>query len=145
MPPRSRPSPGTGKAGATVAESQLVLLRDLNMATPRHDGRRIEVIAKGLPLWGGVLGVAFNPLQHVRGATGLTAEVCVVEERTYCGWGVGSAALRRARNGPPSACKLAKSVHTNSRRAVEQPYEWQDGIGIGRVAKGGFAGAHDCF
>lgn len=32
-------------------------VRDLNTATIRHDERRIEVIANGLPLWNGQLAV----------------------------------------------------------------------------------------
>ena len=40
------------EAGATVATN--VLVRDLNVAPCRQDDRRIEVIANGLPLWGGV-------------------------------------------------------------------------------------------
>ena len=39
------------EAGARVRENQLV--RELNIATSQIDGRRIEVIANGLPLWGG--------------------------------------------------------------------------------------------
>ena len=39
------------EAGARVRENQL--LRDLNLAVPAGDERRIEVIANGLPLWGG--------------------------------------------------------------------------------------------
>ena len=40
------------EAGATVAMHALV--RDLNVVPVRQDERRIEVIANGLPLWGGV-------------------------------------------------------------------------------------------
>ena len=40
------------EAGATVATN--VLVRDLNVAPGRQDDCRIEVIANGLPLWGGV-------------------------------------------------------------------------------------------
>ena len=40
------------EAGASVATN--VLVRDLNVAPSRQDDRRIEVIANGLPLWGGV-------------------------------------------------------------------------------------------
>ena len=40
------------EAGARVAEN--VLLRDMNVAgISGHDGRNIEVVANGLPLWGG--------------------------------------------------------------------------------------------
>ena len=39
------------EAGATVALN--VLVRDLNLDPVRQDDRRIEVIANGLPLWGG--------------------------------------------------------------------------------------------
>ena len=39
------------EAGATVALN--VLVRDLNVNPVRQDDRRIEVIANGLPLWGG--------------------------------------------------------------------------------------------
>ena len=40
------------EAGGRVAENQL--LRDLNLGgVDPHDGRRLEVIANGLPLWGG--------------------------------------------------------------------------------------------
>ena len=39
------------EAGATVAMHALV--RDLNVVPVRQDERRIEVIANGLPLWGG--------------------------------------------------------------------------------------------
>ena len=38
-------------AGAAVAMN--VLVRDLNVDADRSDDRRIEVIANGLPLWGG--------------------------------------------------------------------------------------------
>ena len=40
------------EAGATV--STHMLLRDLNVPADRHDDRRLEVVANGLPLWGGV-------------------------------------------------------------------------------------------
>ena len=40
------------EAGATVAAN--VLLRDFNVIAQRHDDRRLEVIANGLSLWGGV-------------------------------------------------------------------------------------------
>ena len=40
------------ETGATVATN--VLVRDLNVTPCRQDDRRIEVIANGLPLWGGV-------------------------------------------------------------------------------------------
>ena len=40
------------EAGATVAMHALV--RDLNIVPVRQDERRIEIIANGLPLWGGV-------------------------------------------------------------------------------------------
>ena len=39
------------EAGARVATN--VLLRDMNVDVPLADGRRIEVLAKGLPLWQG--------------------------------------------------------------------------------------------
>ena len=39
------------EAGGTVSTN--VLVRDLNTHTTRHDDRRIEVIANGLPLWNG--------------------------------------------------------------------------------------------
>ena len=39
------------EAGARVKENQF--LRDLNVTVPISDNRRIEVIANGLPLWGG--------------------------------------------------------------------------------------------
>ena len=39
------------EAGARVKENQL--LRDLNIVVPVTDQRRIEVIANGLPFWGG--------------------------------------------------------------------------------------------
>ena len=39
------------EAGAWVRESQV--LRDLNVEVPASDARRIEVIANGLPFWGG--------------------------------------------------------------------------------------------
>ena len=39
------------EAGAAVATN--VLVRDLNLQAARQDERRIEVIANGLPLWGG--------------------------------------------------------------------------------------------
>ena len=42
---------GRREAGATVALN--VLVRDLNLDPVRQDDRRIEVIANGLPLWGG--------------------------------------------------------------------------------------------
>ena len=45
------PAPYVSKAGAAVATN--VLVRDLNLQTARPDERRIEVIANGLPLWGG--------------------------------------------------------------------------------------------
>ena len=39
------------EAGARVKENQL--LRDLNIVAQADDQRRIEVIANGLPFWGG--------------------------------------------------------------------------------------------
>ena len=55
---RSRSSPleraaarACREAGATVVSN--ALLRDLNLHPDRQDDRRIEVIANGLPLWGG--------------------------------------------------------------------------------------------
>ena len=39
------------EAGAAVATN--VLVRDLNLQAARQDERRIEVIANGLPVWGG--------------------------------------------------------------------------------------------
>ena len=48
------------EAGATVATN--VLVRDLNVAPCRQDDRRIEVIANGLPLWGGSKSQSTPPL-----------------------------------------------------------------------------------
>ena len=43
------------EAGARVATSVLVLARDLDLLVPNvHDGRRLEIVAEGLPLFGGV-------------------------------------------------------------------------------------------
>ena len=41
------------EAGARVATN--VLVRDLDLLVPNvHDGRRLEIVAEGLPLFGGV-------------------------------------------------------------------------------------------
>ena len=81
------------EAGATVATN--VLVRDLNLSAARHDERRIEVIANGLPLWGGsqlaVDTTLVSPLTSAglpRRRRGSTAGVALAEarrakERTY--------------------------------------------------------------
>ena len=40
------------EAGARVATN--VALRDLNLGVPISDGRRLEVVANGLPAFGGI-------------------------------------------------------------------------------------------
>ena len=44
-------------AGKQVHGSQLVWVRDLDLGVPQPalDGRRLEVVAEGLPLWGGAV------------------------------------------------------------------------------------------
>ena len=56
------------EAGASVATN--VLVRDLNVAPSRQDDRRIEVIANGLPLWGGVQVAVDTTLVSPLTATG---------------------------------------------------------------------------
>ena len=81
------------EAGATVATN--ILDRGLNLVAARHDERRIEVIANGLPLWGGsqlaVDTTLISPLTSAgmpRRRRGRTAGVALAEarrarERTY--------------------------------------------------------------
>ena len=81
------------EAGAAVALN--VLVRDLNVDTARQDDRRIEVIANGLPLWGGaqlaVDTTLVSPLTAAglpRRAGGRTAGAALLtarraKERTY--------------------------------------------------------------
>ena len=81
------------EAGATVAAN--VLLRDLNIITRQHDDRRIEVIANGLPLWGGVqlavdttlvsaLDARGRPRRHQRSTVGAALRIARSnKERTY--------------------------------------------------------------
>ena len=81
------------EAGAAVATH--VLVRDLNLQAHRHDERRIEVIANGLPLWGGSqLAVDTTPVSPLtfagvprrrRGSTAgaALAEARRAKERTY--------------------------------------------------------------
>ena len=57
------------EAGATVSTHTLV--RDLNIARVPSDGRRIEVIANGLPLWGGAqLAIDTTLVSALRSAAG---------------------------------------------------------------------------
>ena len=74
------------EAGATVATN--ILVRDLNLSAARHDERRIEAIANGLPLWGGsqlaVDTTLVSPLTSAgmpRRRRGSTAGVAVAEAR----------------------------------------------------------------
>ena len=81
------------EAGAAVATH--VLVRDLNLHLQGHDERRIEVIANGLPLWGGsqlaVDTTLVSPLTFAgvpwrrRGSTAgaALAEARRAKERTY--------------------------------------------------------------
>ena len=81
------------EAGATVAAN--VLLRDLNVIAQRHDDRRLEVIANGLPLWGGVqlavdttlvsaLDASGRPRWHQRRTLGAALRIArLAKERTY--------------------------------------------------------------
>ena len=81
------------EAGATVAAN--VLLRDLNVIAQRHDDRRLEVIANGLPLWGGVqlavdttlvsaLDASGRPRRHQRRTLGAALRIArLAKERTY--------------------------------------------------------------
>ena len=74
------------EAGATVATN--VLVRDLNVAPGRQDDRRIEVIANGLPLWGGV---------QVAVDTTLVSPLTAAGEPRREGRRTAGAALRHAR------------------------------------------------
>ena len=81
------------EAGATVAA--IVLLRDLNVIAQRHDDRRLEVIANGLPVWGGVqlavdttlvsaLDASGRPRRHQRRTLGAALRIArLAKERTY--------------------------------------------------------------
>ena len=54
------------EAGARVATN--MLLRDMNVFVARHDDRRLEVVANGLPLWGGAqVAVDTTLVSPVRG------------------------------------------------------------------------------
>ena len=89
------------EAGAAVATN--VLVRDLNLQAARQDERRIEVIANGLPLWGGsqlaVDTTLVSPLTSAgvpRRRSGATAGAAPADarrskERTYPEFGRASA------------------------------------------------------
>ena len=91
------------EAGATVAAN--VLLRDLNIITRQHDDRRIEVIANGLPLWGGVQLAVDTTLVSALDARGRLRR----HQRSTVG-----AALRIARSNKertyPSSCVLRSAA-----------------------------------
>ena len=111
--------------GATVATN--VLVRDLNVAPGRQDDRRIEVIANGLPLWGGVqvavdttlvspLTAAGEPRREGRRTAGAALRHVVLGIETGGRWCPEAAtflrllARCRARSAPPplqSARKFA--------------------------------------
>ena len=66
------------QSGPPLSPHTHVLVRDLNLQAQRHDERRIEVIANGLPLWGGSQLAVDNTLvsrltsagvQRLRGST----------------------------------------------------------------------------
>ena len=88
------------EAGAAVATN--VLVRDLNLQAARQDERRIEVIANGLPLWGGsqlaVDTTLVSPLTSAgapRRRSGATAGAALADarrskERTYPEFGRAS-------------------------------------------------------
>ncbi len=73
----------------------LTSLRDLNVVAARHDDRRLEVIANGLPLWGGVqlavdtrlvsaLDSQGRPRTQARSARGAALRIARrAKERTY--------------------------------------------------------------
>ena len=80
------------EAGATVATN--IRLRDLNVVAARHDDRCLEIIAIGLPLWGGVqlavdstLVSAFDSIRRrtqARSACGAALRIARrAKERTY--------------------------------------------------------------
>ena len=81
------------EAGATVVAN--ALLRDPNLHTDRADDRRIEVIANGLPLWGGAqlavdttlvsaLDSSGQPRRHQRRSQGAALRLARrSKERTY--------------------------------------------------------------
>ena len=81
------------EAGATVSTN--VLLRDLNLVVHNQNDRRIEVIANGLPLWGGAqlavdttlvsaLDSAGRPRRQQRSTTGAALRIARrAKERTY--------------------------------------------------------------
>ena len=73
--------------GSAVATH--VLVRDLNLQARRHDERRIEVIANGLPLWGGsqlaVDTTQVSPLTCAGVPRRSTAGAALAEARR-CGW-----------------------------------------------------------
>ena len=73
------------EAGARVATS--VALRDLNLDVPATDGRRIEVVANGLPLWQGAQIAVETTLVFPRRA-GAIGRGCAARSRS----GVGGAA-----------------------------------------------------
>ena len=87
------------EAGAAVATN--VLVRDLNLQAARQDERRIEVIANGLPLWGGFrfavdttlvspLTSAGAPRCGATAAGAALAEARRSKERTYPEFGRAS-------------------------------------------------------
>ena len=69
------------EAGATV--NTHMLLRDLNVQADRHDDRRLEVVANGLPLWGGV--------QLAVDTTLVSALTSAAQPRRYRGTTAGAA------------------------------------------------------
>ena len=77
------------EAGARVRENQLV--RELNLEVPAGDARKIEVIANGLPFWGGkqlavdtTVVSALRADGSSRGGTGTALrDAETVKHRTY--------------------------------------------------------------
>ena len=78
---------------ARAAVATHVLVRDLNLQAARHDERRIEVIANGLPLWGG---------------SQLAVDTTLVSPLTFAG-------APRRRSGATAGAALADARRSNER------------------------------
>ena len=95
------------EAGATVALN--VCVRDLNLDAARQDERRIEVIANGLPIWGGAQVAVHNLRVSPHGCWGPPAEKVATLSGRH-------PASRAARRSAPTPSSLALPVPSGRHR-----------------------------